>query len=86
MDRFKEFPTTPVSPIRDAASVTPADGAVLAQVTRALYVGQTGDLRVTLAGGAAVTFQQVPAGSLLPIRVSTVAATGTTAGGILALW
>ncbi len=86
MDSFKEFPTTPVSPIRDAAAVTPADGAALAQVTRAVYVGQAGDLRVTLAGGAAVTFQQVPAGSLLPIRVTAVAATGTTAGGILALW
>ena len=86
MDSFKEFPTPPVSPIRDAAAVTPSDSVTLPTVTRAIYVGQPGDVAVSMAGGQAVTFQSVPAGSLLPIRVSVVKATGTSAGGILALW
>jgi hypothetical protein len=86
MDSFKEFPTTPVSPIRDATAVSPSDSIMLPNVTRAIYVGAPGDVAVSMAGGQAVTFQSVPAGSLLPIRVGAVMATGTSAGGILALW
>lgn len=86
MDSFKEFPTTPVSPIRDATAVTPSDSATLPTVTRAIYVGQPGDVAVLMAGGQAVTFQAVQAGTMLPIRVGAVKATGTSAGGILALW
>jgi hypothetical protein len=86
MDSFKEFPTTPVSPARDAAAVTPNDATPLAQVSRALYIGQAGDLAVTMAGGQAVTFQALPGGTLLPVRVEAVLATGTTASAILALW
>ncbi len=86
MDSFKDFPTTPISPLRDAGTVTPSDAAELSETTRALYVGQSGDLAVTMAGGQAVTFAAVPSGSLLPIRVEAVRATGTTAAAILALW
>ncbi|WP_127902098.1 spike base protein, RCAP_Rcc01079 family [Solirhodobacter olei] len=86
MDSFKEFPTTPVSPAHDAAAVTPDDAAALAEVSRALYVGQAGDLAVTMAGGQQVTFAGVAAGSLLPVRAERVRATGTTAGAIVALW
>ncbi len=86
MDMFKDFPTTPTSPIHDGAAVTPGDAAILAETTRALYIGQTGDLALRLAGGQDVTFRNVPAGSLLPVRATRVLATGTTASGILALW
>ncbi|MBI1219819.1 MAG: hypothetical protein GC186_14855 [Rhodobacteraceae bacterium] len=86
MDSFKEFPTTPVSPIRDAAAVTPSDSVALPSVTRAIYIGQPGDVAVSMAGGQDVTFQSVPAGTMLPIRVGAVKATGTSAAGILALW
>lgn len=86
MDSFKEFPTTPVSPIHDAAAVAPSDSAPLAVTTRALYIGQPGDVAVAMAGGQAVTFNAVAGGTLLPVRVTAVKATGTTASGILALW
>jgi len=86
MDKFANFPTTPISPARGGALVTPNDTPPLMQVSRALYVGQGGDIQATLADGDTVTFEAVPAGSLLPIRASLVLATNTTASGIIALW
>ncbi|MDE3080161.1 MAG: hypothetical protein KGI94_09050 [Paracoccaceae bacterium] len=86
MDSFKDFPNTPVSPVRDAVPVTPDDATPLSAMTRALYVAQAGDVAVTMAGGQDVIFAAVPGGTLLPIRVTDVKATGTTASGLLALW
>jgi hypothetical protein len=86
MDKFSNFPTTPISPARGGAQVTPSDTASLSQVSRALYVGQGGDLAVTMADGDTVLFTAVPGGALLPIRASAVAASGTSASSIVALW
>lgn len=86
MDSFSKFPTTPISPARGGEAVIPSDTADLTQVSRALYIGQGGDVAVTLQDGVVLTFEAVGAGSLLPIRASNVRATGTTATGILALW
>ncbi len=86
MDRFADLPTTLVAPARDAVPVTPDDSADLSALPRALFVGQTGHVAATMAGGQTVTFQNCQAGSILPVRVSRVMLTGTTAGGILALW
>ncbi len=86
MDKFSNFPTTPISPARGGIQVTPSDVTPLAQVSRALYIGQGGDVDVTLADGDTVIFEAVPGGSLLPIRAETVRSTGTTATGIVALW
>lgn len=73
------------SPAFNAASVTPNDGADLANVARALYIGTAGNLKVTTKGGSEITFANVPAG-ILPVSVSRVWATGTAASGIIALW
>ncbi len=86
MDKFSSFPTTPISPARGAVNVVPSDTNDLPQVSRAIYVGLGGDVTATLADGDTVTFTAVPGGAILPIRVSAIAASGTTASGILALW
>lgn len=86
MDNFSSFPTTPISPARSATTVAPNDSTDLPHVSRAIYVGQTGDLSVVLADGDQVVFEAVPGGAVLPIRVSGVNATGTTASAILSLW
>ena len=39
-----------------------------------------------MQGGAEVTLAAVPAGALLPLRVSRVLASGTTATALVALW
>jgi hypothetical protein len=77
----------PPSPASYARSITPTDGVALAQETRGIYVGVTGDLTVILTGDTvAVTFKAVPAGSLLPIAVKQVNATGTTASSLVGLY
>ena len=86
MDRYEDFARSLIAPAEDGAAVTPADGADLAQVTRAIYVGQGGSVSVQLASGAQVALAGVPAGTLLPLRARRVRATGTTASGIVALW
>lgn len=73
-------------PASDGQPVTPADGADLARISR-LYVGGTGNLRVTLrdqADGDSVIFNAVPVG-FLPLLVKRVWATSTTATNIIAL-
>jgi len=54
--------------------------------TRGLYVGGAGDVAVTMAeDGNNVTFVGVLAGSILPVQVTKVLSTGTTATNIVAL-
>lgn len=71
-------------PGRNAATVTPSDSTVLN--ARALYIGGTGDLAVIPIGNSSpVTFVGVPAGVVLPLQVTKVMATNTTATDIVAI-
>lgn len=74
------------APPENAFVVTPNDTADLSATSRALYVGTAGNLAVTTSGGQSVTFVGVAAGTLLPLRVDRVLASGTTASSIVALW
>ena len=51
-----------------------------------LYIGSGGNIRVLTAGGDDVTFNNVLGGTFLPIQVTRVFATNTTAFNIVALW
>lgn len=73
-------------PARDAAAVTPSDSAQISPVARALYVGGSGDIKLVTQGGTTVTFQDIVAGSILPVRATKVFATDTTATNIVALF
>lgn len=76
----------PGDPARKAVAVTTSDSADLAtKPTRALYIGVTGDVKVTMQSGDTVTFKAAPVGTL-PVCVTRVFATGTTATDILALY
>lgn len=75
------------SPAYYGAAVTPSDSTDMNIVSRALYVGGAGNLSVVMAGdGATVVFTAVPAGTVLPISVMRVNATGTTATNVTAIW
>lgn len=66
--------------------VTPNDAGVLSD-TFGLYVGVAGNLTVDLQkGGTQISFQNVQAGTFLPIQVTRVYNTGTTASNIIALY
>lgn len=84
-DIFEDRSSGLESPGYDAATVTPSDSTDLAITSRALYVGTAGNLRVTTASGSIVTFANAPEG-MLPMRVSRVHASGTTAADIVAVW
>lgn len=73
-------------PARNAAVVTPDNSNDLAHVTRALFVGGSGNLNIDTADGDTVVLTGVVAGQILPIAVKRVRATNTTATNIVALW
>jgi hypothetical protein len=67
-------------------AVTPDDAADLPDgMARGLFVGAAGDVVLLDASGAAATLTS-NAAQYHPIYVSRVLATGTTAGGIVALY
>ena len=71
---------------RGAVVVTLSDSTVINN-TRALYIGTGGTLKVTMVDGQSVVFNNVPTGSILPIQVTKVWATGSVGvSGILALY
>jgi hypothetical protein len=86
MDTFKNHTRSLTSPPEHAVAILPQDGADLAVVTRAIYVGAGGDVAVRMLDGTTVTLTNVPNGTLMPLRVSRVLATGTTASAILGFW
>lgn len=55
------------------------------QRTTCLYVGVGGNVRVLTAGGDDVIFYNIPSGQFMPVWVTQVFATGTTASSILAV-
>jgi len=71
-------------PATNLGVVTKSNSTVFGVPTRALYVGGTGDVTVTM-GGVYVTFKSVPAGTLLPIACTQVRNTGTSASNMVAL-
>ncbi len=85
-DTFKSHTRGLTSPPEHAVAIVPSNTQDLAVVTRALFVGQAGDLAVLMIGGESVTLANVPAGTLLPLRVARVLATGTTATALIGLW
>jgi len=85
-DSFDTYSPSLDGPANDVADVTPDDDNDLPIMARALWVGGGGDLTITAKGGGTVTFDDVPAGVILPIRARRVHATGTTATNIIAMW
>lgn len=71
-------------PAVDAEEVSPHDTNDI-EVTRGVYVGTGGDMKVDMASGTTVTFAAVVGGSVLPIRVTRIYDTDTDADDIVAL-
>lgn len=85
-DRFNETTDSLIAPARRCSGVEPSDTLEQPTVSKAVYVGIGGDLVVRCVDDDAdVTFADVQAGTLLPIRVSHVRSTGTTAQAIVVL-
>jgi len=65
-------------------AVTPSDSTTTATPPNALWIGTGGDVRA-MVGGVALTYKNVPSGSVLPIRPTRIYATGTTATDMVAM-
>ena len=85
-DPFDRTSDSPMAPAEDCFAITPSDAVELPRATKALYVGQTGDVAlVTVRGSAAVVFRNVAAGTIIDVRARAIRATGTTAQDIIGL-
>lgn len=85
-DEFASHQPGLTAPAANARPITPADGVALAAVPRAVYVGGAGSLSTVMLSGDSVTFAQMQAGMIYPLRLREVRATGTTASGLIALF
>ena len=74
------------SPAKSAFDITPHNTNDLTYVTRGIYVGASGDLKVDMANGETVIFVDIAAGVIHPLRVKRVYLTGTDATGIIGVY
>ena len=81
MAKTNYSPTFPMFP-GDAAAVTPSDTVNFAEPS-VIFVGTTGALRVLTAQGSDVTFNAIPGGTVVPLQVLRVFASGTSATNIV---
>jgi hypothetical protein len=77
-------PTFPMFP-GSAGTITPSDSVNL-PTPSVVYVGTSGNVAVTTPQGDQVTFSNVPSGSVLPVQVLRVRATGTTASNLIRIY
>ncbi len=85
-DPFKDTANSLSSPAADCFEIEPDNSANLDSATKAIYIGNGGDLVLRPVGSEQdVTFVNVPSGSILPIRVQAVRINGTTASDIVGL-
>lgn len=80
------YSSTPDSTATIAYAVVPNDGLDLTVTAKALYVGGAGNLSIIAEGSStSVILSNVQGGSIIPVRVKRVLATGTTATDIVGL-
>ena len=83
--------TAPEHPEYQAYPVTPSDSVDLPPAPdggtcRALYITGAGNVSVNLLGGGTAVLTGLAAGQILPVGVTRVLSTSTTATGIQALY
>ena len=85
INEYESFAHGLDAPAKDGFQIVPNDAVDLPKATRAIYVGVSGTIRMTLVSGAEVTLVGVSMGAVLPIRAVRVYATHTTAGELVGL-
>lgn len=83
---FYNYADSPTAPALLCYAITPSDSAELPHLTKALYIGEGGNVVLRSAqGDVDVTFANLPSGYILDVRAVAVRATGTTASAIVGL-
>lgn len=85
-DPFSKSVDSPMAPARYCFPITPSDSESLPRATKAIYVGEGGDVKlITVGSDQEVVFRNVPSGAILDVCVQAVRANGTTALSIVGL-
>lgn len=85
-DAFGTTVDSVIAPASTCFAIIPSDTVELPIVTKAIYVGETGNIAVlTLANSDFVTFANVQAGTILDIRARQIRAAGTSAASLVGL-
>ena len=85
IDAYKSRPRQADEPSGVAHTIVPHDTNDLPFTTRGIYFGGTGNVTVQMMNGVTQLFSNLPGGFVLPIRVTKVLSTGTTATLMVAL-
>jgi len=85
-DPYRQSVDSPMTPAENCFVIAPSDTAELPRATKAIYIGEAGDVTlVPVRGKTPVTFRNLPAGLILDVRVRAILASGTTARELVGL-
>lgn len=77
---------TLTSPALSGFTVTPHDANELPYITRAVFIGTGGDICCILKkDDTPILLKNIPDGTMLPLRIKKILATGTTAADMAGL-
>ena len=83
---FENVADNPTAPALRCIEISPSDAAELPMVTKAVIVGEAGDITLRAAKSETdVVFRNLPAGFILDVRTRIIRSTGTTAGSLVGL-
>lgn len=86
VDDFATFAVGMSDTYPHAFAITKSDADELSHVTRAIYVGGAGNIKLLTLGGETVTFIGLPVGTTLRIRAKQVFSTDTTATNMVGMY
>jgi hypothetical protein len=85
-DPFGTTTDSPMAPAETCFAITPSDTVDLPRATKAIYIGQSGDVTlIPVRGDTPVVFKRLTAGTILDVRVRAIRANGTTAADLVGL-
>lgn len=85
-DPFSKTVDSPTAPAEYCFPIIPSDQNDLPRATKAIYVGQGGDVAlVAVRSTGDVIFSNVASGTILDVRVRAIRLTGTTASDLVGL-
>lgn len=70
----------------ESVDTTLSDHIITHGYTTALYIGSSGSIKVRMLEETDLVFARVVSGTFLPLCVTKIYSTGTTASDIIALW
>jgi len=84
-DPFAGYAGSLDDPASFCRNVEPSDSVALLEVSRAIYVGGAGAIRLIDAAGNIAVFAGLVGGSILPVRTQQILSTGTTATDLVVM-